>query len=283
MDCTLPGSYVHGGSPGKSTGVGCHALLWRIFPTQGSNLGLPHCRQILHLLSHQGSPWILGWVAYLFSRGSSRPRNWTGVSCIVSGFFTSWATREAPSCWSKVDFCVLKGWLVCAGLMLVWGTRRASRVRLEILPLFLEDDFVCESDSGRMLTFSWKNLLRCCHRLLKKPWYLSRNMVNPCGRETSFVQELFMHCMFYIHCNAFLLCIYALHTCMHTMYALHTMHTFMHCMFYILCLCYILAFLMLYFSFPLPPPQIKSRLMLLYINLWLFKCLISPFNFFVSC
>ena len=41
--------------PGKSTGVGCHFLLQRIFPTQGSNPGLPHCRQTLYHLSHQGS------------------------------------------------------------------------------------------------------------------------------------------------------------------------------------------------------------------------------------
>ena len=41
--------------PGKSTGVGCHFLLQGIFLTQGSNLGLPHCRQTLYLLSHQGS------------------------------------------------------------------------------------------------------------------------------------------------------------------------------------------------------------------------------------
>ena len=47
-----------------------------IFPTQGSNPGLPHCRQILYQLSHMGSPRILEWVAYPFSRGSSRPRNW---------------------------------------------------------------------------------------------------------------------------------------------------------------------------------------------------------------
>ena len=39
---------------GKSTGVGCHFLLQRIFQTQGSNLGLPHCRQTLYCLSHQG-------------------------------------------------------------------------------------------------------------------------------------------------------------------------------------------------------------------------------------
>ena len=42
-------------SPGKSTEVGCHFLLQKIFPTQGSNPGLPHCRQILYHLSHQGS------------------------------------------------------------------------------------------------------------------------------------------------------------------------------------------------------------------------------------
>ena len=42
-------------SPGKSTGVGCHFLLQGIFLTQGSNLGLPHCRQMLYPLSHQGS------------------------------------------------------------------------------------------------------------------------------------------------------------------------------------------------------------------------------------
>ena len=93
-----PGSSVHGDSPGKNTGVGCHTLLQRIFPTQGLNLGLPHFRQFLYHLSHQGSPRILEWVTYPFSRGSSRPRNQTRVSRIAEGFFTSWATREARVC-----------------------------------------------------------------------------------------------------------------------------------------------------------------------------------------
>ena len=75
--------------PGKNTGVGCHLLLQGIFLTQGTNLGLPHCRQILDLLSQQGSPWILVWVAYPFSEESSWPRNQTGASCIGGGFFTS--------------------------------------------------------------------------------------------------------------------------------------------------------------------------------------------------
>ena len=48
----------------------------------------------LYQLSHKGRPSILEWGAYTFSRGSSRPRNRTGVSCIAGRFFTNWATRE---------------------------------------------------------------------------------------------------------------------------------------------------------------------------------------------
>ena len=95
MDYSPPGSSVHGDSPGMNTDVGCHALLQGIFPTRGSNPGLPHCRWILYHLSHQASPRIQECVPYLVSRRSSWPRNWTGVSCIAGGFFTSWATREA--------------------------------------------------------------------------------------------------------------------------------------------------------------------------------------------
>ena len=86
------GSSVLGDSPGKNSGVGCHALLQGIFPTQGSNPDLPHCRWILYHLSHQGSPGILEWVNYPFSRRSSEPRNRIGVSCFAGGFFTSWDT-----------------------------------------------------------------------------------------------------------------------------------------------------------------------------------------------
>ena len=43
MDCSPAGSSVHGDSPGKNTGVGCCALPQGMFPTQGSNPGLPHC------------------------------------------------------------------------------------------------------------------------------------------------------------------------------------------------------------------------------------------------
>ena len=48
-------------SPGKNTGVGRHSLLQGIFPTQGSNLGLPHCRWVLYHLSHQGQGDCCRW------------------------------------------------------------------------------------------------------------------------------------------------------------------------------------------------------------------------------
>ena len=64
-------------------------------PNSGIEPRSQHCRQILHHLSHQGSLWILEWVAYPFSRGSSRPRNQTRVSCVAGSFLTHWAMREA--------------------------------------------------------------------------------------------------------------------------------------------------------------------------------------------
>ena len=51
----LPSSSVHGYFPGKNTGVSCHVLFQGIFPTQGLNPGLLHCRWILYPLSHQGN------------------------------------------------------------------------------------------------------------------------------------------------------------------------------------------------------------------------------------
>ena len=65
-------------SPGQNTGVGGRSLLLGIFPTQGSNPDVPHCRWILYQLSCQGSPRTLQWVAYPFSSRSSQPRNRPG-------------------------------------------------------------------------------------------------------------------------------------------------------------------------------------------------------------
>ena len=65
LDYSPPGSSVHRDSPDKNTGVGCHALLQRIFPTQGSHPGLLHCRQFLYCLSHQGSPFFYLHLSFL--------------------------------------------------------------------------------------------------------------------------------------------------------------------------------------------------------------------------
>ena len=124
MDCSLWGSSVHGKNvPGKNTGAGCHFLLQGIFPTQGLNLRLLLAMRILYHWSEvkwsevaqscptlcnpmhcglQGSSVrgtfqarVLEWIAISFSRGSSRPRDWTWVSHIAGRRFTSWAAREA--------------------------------------------------------------------------------------------------------------------------------------------------------------------------------------------
>ena len=67
MDRSPQGSSVHGDSPGKNTGVGCHALLQRNFLAQESNWGLLHSRQILYQLSY---PYTL--TDFIDSLGFSR-------------------------------------------------------------------------------------------------------------------------------------------------------------------------------------------------------------------
>ena len=72
MDCSPVGYSVHGGSPCKDTGVGCHALLQGIFPTQGSNPGLLHCRRILYQLSWRNA---YNQPAAVFSNAAARFKN----------------------------------------------------------------------------------------------------------------------------------------------------------------------------------------------------------------
>ena len=63
MDWTPACSSVHGDSPGKNTGVGSRSLLWGIFPTQGLNPGILHCRWILYQLSYQGRAHMWRYMA----------------------------------------------------------------------------------------------------------------------------------------------------------------------------------------------------------------------------
>ena len=99
-------------SPGQNTGVGSLSLLQGIFPTQGLNPGLLHCRQILYQLSHKGSPRMLVWGAYSFSIRSSRPRNQTRVSCIAGGFLTNelWGKPKKLEIWLPKNDWTSKLW-----------------------------------------------------------------------------------------------------------------------------------------------------------------------------
>ena len=112
------GLYRPWNSPGQNTVVGSLCLLQVIFPTQGWNLDLPHCRWILYQLNHKGIPRILEWVAYTFSNESSWPRNRTRIFCIAGGFFINGAIREVlraqgQSSWEidKRDFCLGDFWV----------------------------------------------------------------------------------------------------------------------------------------------------------------------------
>ena len=73
MDCSPPGFSVHGIFQTQLLAWVAMPSLQGIFPTQGLNPDLPHCKGILYPLSYQGNPRILQWVAYPFSRGSSWP------------------------------------------------------------------------------------------------------------------------------------------------------------------------------------------------------------------
>jgi len=113
--CNPNGLYSPWNSPGQNTGMGSLSLLQEIFPTQGSNPGLLHCRRILYQLSHKRSPRILEWVAYLFSRGSSRPRNQTGSPELQ---VDSLPTELSGKPFSRKGFIITKKLSVCLLLLL---------------------------------------------------------------------------------------------------------------------------------------------------------------------
>ena len=121
---TLCDPWTPWNSLGQNTGVGSLSLLQGIFPTQGLNPGPLHCRWVLYQLSHKGSLRILEWVAYPFSRGSSWPKNKTGISCIADRFFTNWAMGEAPLTVWFTTKCgkFLKKWEYQTTLLTSWET-----------------------------------------------------------------------------------------------------------------------------------------------------------------
>ena len=86
MNCSPPGSSVHRDSLDKSTGVDCHALL-QIFPTQGLNPGLLHCRQILYHLSQPGKNTVKKYKKLNFE--SAHPESITSYHLLCLLFYHS--------------------------------------------------------------------------------------------------------------------------------------------------------------------------------------------------
>ena len=113
--------------PGKNNGIGCHFLLYRIFPTHNWTRVSCIGGQILYHWATRNSQFIqlvlvaqscptlcnpmdcslpgssvhgisqariLKWVAVPFSKGSSWYRDWTRISCIADRFFTMWTIKE---------------------------------------------------------------------------------------------------------------------------------------------------------------------------------------------
>ena len=93
MDCSPSDSSVHRDSPGRNTGVGCHALLQGIFQTQGSNPHLPPCGQILYCLSYQGSPPTLHIFAVFIWRLKSEHEKGRNTMVLFSNSRILWNLR----------------------------------------------------------------------------------------------------------------------------------------------------------------------------------------------
>ena len=100
VDCSPPGSSVHRGSSGKNTGVGCHALLQGIFPTQRSNSGFPHSRWILYSLSYQGSPFFLYLVMVIIIFKIITFQYTMEESCLHSPYFLSFLITIISCSWN---------------------------------------------------------------------------------------------------------------------------------------------------------------------------------------
>ena len=106
-DCLQPcGQYSLWNSAGQNTGVSSPSLFQGIFPTQGSNPGLPHCRQVLYQLSHQGNPQYLTKFGLWGGGQNRRPWPWN-ILTVFSLQFSS-VTQLCPTLCDPMD-CSMPG------------------------------------------------------------------------------------------------------------------------------------------------------------------------------
>ena len=111
MDCSPPGSPVHGMLQARIQERVASFLLQGIFLTQGSHPSLSHCRQILYRLSHQGTPYYLSLPikAMHIVLLSSKPPSLEGLSFyIVSGIVLSFSDGFLQGCYQNCIYYALK-------------------------------------------------------------------------------------------------------------------------------------------------------------------------------
>ena len=140
MDHSPPDSSVHGDSPGKNTGVSYHALLQRIFPTQGLNSGLPHCRGNSLPSEPAGKPINTGAGNPIpFPGDLPQPRIELG-SPELRQILSQLSYQGSPVGSIQLTFCTGWGSSLCKTLQRTW---------LRILSIVLEEELkVLDSFNG---------------------------------------------------------------------------------------------------------------------------------------
>ena len=123
MNCSPPGSSLSPwDSPGKNTELGCYFLFQRIFLTQGSNLDLRYCRQILCQLSYQGSPWGHYAKSYKSDKERQTPYDLIYMWNIL---------KKGNSLIQKTDWCLPEVRFVCvAGVQSGWRKSKVTNFQL---------------------------------------------------------------------------------------------------------------------------------------------------------
>ena len=144
-------------SPGMNTGVGSHSLLQGIFPTQGSNPGLLHCRQILYCLSHQGYSKDLRTRLFLVGVDSS-----DGSYHPSPG---SLPVKSQSSCCYWLSRLFLS-YPVQSWLVVFYGAI-----------YFLSHHLLITS--SRHLLNDWSGTLDCAHEIEDNSWQLRRFALSP--------------------------------------------------------------------------------------------------------
>ena len=131
------GLYSPWNSPGPNTGVLSLSLLQGIFPNQGSNPGLLHCRRILYQLSHQGSPYLTG----VYPNANNSIQEWKGWWPGLSVQF-KWINHISPTHHTMMYFSSTRNIFFCMVLLLL---RRAflTRVSFWMAPTWLTSTTGC--------------------------------------------------------------------------------------------------------------------------------------------